>query len=431
MSAVSPAACLGVLIWMLISVYLLVDTFSGMLMADGAAQAPLSQAWKILIIVLILVWMLATAPRLAAFCAALILWILLGPLLRLFASGNAAAFMIDATAGIKAILPLIVLSFCNQQQLGELSTLARWAWRALWISSAVVFANIVLGLVGFGYPTYDYSSSGSPDVGVKGFFYAGNEISATYVILSAFVLMEVWNRRRGWYIPVALLVVGAAFALATKSAIIGSILLALGMPVAYLRGRLLSASWKGAVAAALALALLAWGMARLWLILEVAGLADRIAGILARQGWMGVVFSGRDQFAAATLRALSEHGTLLESLFGFGQHGLLLWSGKQGTEIDPLDLYLWFGVPGVLYGMVLYVACLYLSIRGFGDRSNDAAPAVLLTNLIVILISITSGHVVLAGMVGIAWAAFNATVLVAAREPAAGRFHPALQRRYT
>jgi O-antigen ligase-like membrane protein len=404
------------------STYLLVDAISGVLMAAGAQQALLSQAWKVLILLLIFAWALRSSPGLATILTVMIVWILAGPLLRLFLGGDSTRFLGDLSAAMKAATPLIVLGYCNQLQFREFSTLRTWLRRALWLGSAIMLVNIVLGLSGFGYATYDYESATSGDIGVKGFFYAGNEVSATFVVLAAFVLMEVWNGRRGLYAPVALAVVVAAFTIGTKTAILSSVLLSFGLPLFYYRGNVLKVSLPGALAYFAALGLLAWGAIEVWLILQISGLAPKVEGVLAAQGLIGVIFSGRDQYAAATLSALLQYGTPIDVLAGLGREGLLLWSGREGAEIDPLDLYLWFGVPGVSIGMLIYLVMLYVAVRGFGDRDNRAAPAVLLTNLLLILISISSGHVVLAGMVGIAWAMLNATVFVSrmrrdSREP--------------
>jgi hypothetical protein len=395
--------------------YLFVDTISGAFMAGGAAQAVLSQLWKLSIIGLIFVWALIASPKLTALLALSLVWILIGPLVRLFAGESTDAFINDLTAGVKAVLPLMILCYCSQQQYREAAMLRIWTWRALWVSSGIVFANIVLGLLGFGYATYDYESSYSSDVGVKGFFYSGNELAATYVVLCAFVLKEVWNKRRGWYWMAAILVIVFAVAIATKAAILGALLLAGGIPIFYYRFRIHKMSWKGLLFLFAVSGALVWIAVRIWTILEVAGLADKIAQVLLNQGWMGLIFSGRDQFASATLGSLSQYGSFLDILVGFGRPALVAWSGKQTAEIDPLDLYLWFGVPGIAYGIILYVAFIGLAVRGFRNRNNRSAPAVLLANVILTMASIISGHVVLGGMAGIAWALLNATVIVSAQ----------------
>jgi hypothetical protein len=231
------------------------------------------------------------------------------------------------------------------------------------------------------------------------------------VVLCGFVLMKVWNGRRWLYAPVAFLVIAMGLAMATKTAMLGAVALALGIPVVYRRGRLLRFTLGGTIAMGLALMLLTWAVFEIRTILELSGVGSRIARLFAEGGWFSVLFSGRDYYAGAGVQALTMHGSLFDVLFGVGQQTVDRWAGKGATETDLLDLYLWLGVPGLVYGILLYLVFLYVSVRGFVDRSNTAGPAVLLTNLLLIAASLISGHVVVSAIVGIVWATFNAMAL--------------------
>lgn len=406
--AAAPAY-LSTVVWCLISLYLFVDMLSGALMGGVSETAPLSQAWKALIVLAIMLWFSAVSIRAALFALGLFAFLLSGPWLRFLASGDTRAFRPDLLAGIKAVAPALIFAFCCVQRIFEPNMIARWLPRSLWLGSAAILLNMCFGLFGFGYTSYGSTETGG--IGVTGFFYAGNELAATFVVLSGFVLMKIWNGRRWLYAPAALLIVAMALAVATKTAMFAAVVLAFGIPLVYRRGRLLRLTWGGALAMVLACTVLAFAIIQIRFLLELSGVGSRIARLFAEGGWFSVLFSGRDYYAEAGTLALTTYGSLFDVVFGVGQQTVDRWAGKAATETDLLDLYLWFGVPGLIYAILLYLAFLYVSTRAFMDRSNAAGPAVLLTNLLLIAASVVSGHVVVSAIVGIVWAAFTATAL--------------------
>jgi O-antigen ligase like membrane protein len=407
--------------WILISAYLVVDMISGMLIKGNSAEAPLSEAWKGVLVVLILTWAAVSAPRIAIFLLVTLVLFLIGPLARLFTYGDAGAFAADATAGIKALLPLFVLCYCNELQRAHPSMLRKWARRALYVSSIVVLANVALGALGFGHATYQYGTQDSSvdNVGVKGFFYSGNEVGATLVIVCSYVLIEVWSRYRWLYSVAALLMIVAAFMVATKGAIVATLVLAVGIPVINGGFRPRRPSAKGVFVTAAVFLLFGWGVFRIWDALISSGLADKILVVLSRRGWIGVLLSGRNQFTAASVEAMVRSGTWLQVIVGFGRDALAFAAGKQSVEMDPFDLYFWFGIPGIVYGVLLYAIFLYLPVASLRRSPSDAARTVFLTNVLLIGISIVAGHVILSGMVGIVWAVLNAYMVPETREQTA------------
>ncbi|MDY0067556.1 MAG: hypothetical protein RBS02_14355 [Steroidobacteraceae bacterium] len=405
--------------WCLLCLYLFVDAVSGAMLSQTGGVAPLSQLWKGLILLLIFLWCSMVSMRLSIAVLALMALLLAGPLFRFVTSGLPDGLQRDCTAAIKALIPALVLIFCEAGRVHEPAIYRSWAPRLLWFSAAAMALNLGLGLLGFGYTSYGSPESGG--IGAIGFFYAGNEVGAAYVVLSAFVLITMWNRARSLYLPVAAMLVVAGFVIATKSAILGALTLAFGVPVVSTRGRLWLLGWKGGVLLSAACVALVWAVMEVWSVLKLAGLAERLSSVFAQRGWIGVIFSGREKFVADSIQALWERSTPVEALFGTGQHTLALWSGKLSTETDPIDMYLWFGLPGVAYCAVLYVCYLYIPWRACADRTNHAAPAILLTNMVLVVLSIVGGHVVLSGMVGIVWAALTSLALGGVSVAAAGR----------
>lgn len=401
---------ISVMVWSMAAVYLLIDTISGALLQATGGIAPLSQAWKALILLFLLFWWSIVSMRGTLALLVLSAAILSGPVIRLLVSGNTESTLEDVTGAIKVLLPALTLSFCCAQLRHSEGLFLSWTQRVFWCCVAMMILNVAVGLLGYGYTAYGTAETGG--IGVTGFFYAGNEVGATYVLLCAFVLIETWRRARRFYLLVAMSAVAIAFLIATKSAILGATALAFGVPLASSiggRGRL---GWTAGAVYALSIAGLAWAAFRFWQTIEQTGLASRLLSIFAERGWIGVIFSGRDQFVARSIRSLWEQASITDILVGPGQAGLVRWSGKLSTETDPLDLYFWFGMPGLVYCFVLYAVFLFLPWRAGADRTNPVAPGVLLANALLIVLSIVGGHVVLSGMVGIAWGMLTAYALV-------------------
>jgi hypothetical protein len=401
---------ISVMVWSMAAVYLLVDTISGAMLQATGGVAPLSQAWKALILIFLLFWWSIVSTRGTLALLVLSAVILIGPIIRLVATGSTDSTLEEVTGAIKVMLPALTLSFCCAQLRQNKRMFLTWTRRVLWCCVGLMAMNVGIGLLGYGYTAYGVAQSGG--IGVTGFFYAGNEVGATYVVLCAFVLVETWSRARRLYLFAALAVVAMGFLIATKSAILGGAALAFAVPIVSSLGGHTRLGWTASALLTASVAGVAIAAFRFWQIIEQTGVANRLLGILAERGWIGVIFSGREQFVARSVRSLWEQASVAEIVFGAGQSGLLRWSGNLSTETDPLDLYFWFGMPGVLYCLALYAVFLFLPWRACADRSNLAAPAILLANALLIVLSIVGGHVVLSGMVGIAWGILTAYALV-------------------
>lgn len=404
----NAAAVLDLAIWLMISTYLYVDTISGALM-DAGGGAPLSQAWKGLMLLLIGISSIRRSVTTVAILTGSLLLLLSGPFARMITSPISSEFAWEVATGLKALLPLAVLSWCNDQRSAAPQLLQVWSRRALWANASAVALNIAVGALGFGFSSYNSPAGG---IGMTGFFYAGNEVGAVFAVLSGFVLMETWNRRRRAYWIVAALLVAIAFLITTKSAILAAVLLSPLVPLAYLRGRWSHMPATYFVSLCVIAAALVVAAIRIWEVLEVAGLAARLELVYAQRGWTGVLFSGRDQFLAAASGAVFARFSWSEVFFGLGSGELMRLGIKESVEMDPFDLYLWFGMPGLLYLAAFLCAFLYVPLRGYAQPENSAAPPVLLTTLVLLGICVIAGHVILGTLAGPAWAVLTALVLV-------------------
>ena len=400
-------------IWFFLSLYLYIDSLTGFFLWKYGLEIPLSQLWKGVILILALTWSLFFSRSLFCFLIVLIIFLLSGPIVRLFQDGIGAGFVESCIMALKALMPAIIIGYCNQAQFDHPEFVSRGAPRVLWLCVGALVLNILLGIFGLGFTAYGTGETGG--IGVVGFFPAGNEVSATFAILAGFVLMRGWQAQRRFYLLIALMVVGCGFLIATKAAIGAAILLSFCIPVAYRRGAWMKISPAMLFLLLVALGLLTLAAIELWAVLELVGLSDRILYIYENQGVIGILFSGRDVTINSIFSNLYENLDLTKVFFGLGPTFLNQASQKITAEVDPVDLYLWFGLPGVIYGFLFLLIVTYISMKAYSDGANRHGPGVLVINVTLVGISIFAGHVVFGGMAGIVWAVLNALVILESR----------------
>jgi hypothetical protein len=391
--------------WLLVSFYLYADTVSGVLAGQAGGAAPLSQAWKGMILATILLRSLIYSHQSALIQLGFLAALLMGPVFRLAQGGEAESFVREASTALKVMVPLYVLLWCNDQQRSAPGLLAVWPKRALWLAAIAVIGNVAIGLAGYGFTSYGTRASGG--LGTIGFFQAGNEVGGTFAVLCAFLLMQFWKGRRWLYWPLVALLVGIGLLIATKSAILSAALIGVLLPIAYLRGKWGRMKARSLIAMLLLLVIGGTATVRLWDSPMVAAITARIEITYRERGWLGVVLSSRDVFVRRAFHGLEARGDTPAVLLGIGAEALQQLDIKESVEMDPLDLYLWFGLPGALYAIALGGMFLYAGVGVYRNPGNESGPAILLVNLTLLTLSVLAGHVLFGGMAGIAWATLN------------------------
>ena len=145
--------------------------------------------------------------------------------------GNAGGIL-ELTAEIQFMLKLmmpVVLYYVIQIQIntGHLDHVR--LWRIITFNSAVLLFNLFIGVFGIGFGNYGEMAGGEL-LGSKGFFYAGNEVSATLVAI--FALTYYVNRRYFQSKPLIFVFVVCLFFLASllslsKTSLLGFIIVLL------------------------------------------------------------------------------------------------------------------------------------------------------------------------------------------------------------
>lgn len=136
---------------------------------------------------------------------------------------------------LKLMLP-VLLFFVLQIQLEQGALDERRLHRVLGLNAIVMLVNLSLGLFGIGFGNYGETEDGDL-LGSKGFFYAGNEVSATLVALFALIVFA--GRARHQQHQLQLFVVVGLFFVASlvslsKTSLLGFLLVLLLVVHSYL-----------------------------------------------------------------------------------------------------------------------------------------------------------------------------------------------------
>lgn len=373
--------------------WLLVDMFSGYLQNHGIflpGVQTLSALVRIGVVALLLAIVLRYAPfkrQLTLFLLlTCVVWILVHALgFSLSGQGDVIA---DVQFHLKLMLPVLLFSVLQvQMERGALdSTKLR---RIISLNAIVLVLNLFLGLFGIGFGNYGESETGEL-LGSKGFFYAGNEVSATLVAIFALIIFIHRERLRRQSL-LFLSVVGLFFVVSlmsmSKTSLIGFVLVTLFALYNYL-----SLANKIKFSVMLAVVLLA--SVAYWLpLLEVS--IERWQHFWAlRADFLDFITSGRTERIDDYMAWLTGADTPWQWIFGAGQ----MPSGVELLfENDLLDLTKGSGLLGLLfYGVWSWWASLGLASQ-LRHRRPEGSFTLYIIGMLLVL-SIVAGHVIYSAM---------------------------------
>ena len=378
------------LIWLMVSAWLVIDSITGFFISYGA-DMPLSQLFKLAILVLIVV-------RLQHKVMALLLATLI------YLSGYVLHITLINGEFVKPILtfsrflslPYLYLYFRFSFRYFPKKTICN-AEKAFLVAWGVFACNVVLGLMGYGVSTY--GEDGEIDMGVKGFFFAGNELGGIMAVIAPFMFYWILMRLSGLKFVVAYVaVIATGVLVGTKTSILVAVLSAVVVPLLYL-------SPRKRVRLLLALAVII-GLTVSYVINMIAespiGVIKQWLYLYNKGGLVQLLYSSRDKFWDVNER-LFYGSDFLTQLLGMGRIEKL-------TERDHLDSMLMFGYLGLI---VITSFFIYLLIRAFRHRQNNSLmKIVIFSNLLVLGIGYMAGHVWFSAMASVYIALLNAFIFL-------------------
>ena len=377
------------IIWLIINYTLLFDSINGFFLHNGQ-DLFLSQGIKIILVFLILLKLITAKYRIYA------IPILCYPIFLFIYWSTICPWLLGDSVNtlFKFLSVILIFLYIKREILLRPDYTLLHIDKAIKINMIVLSVNILSGLFNIGYSQY------GGEIGSRGYFYSGNEISGVILLLCPYLLYQIWIKKyirsiKYYLLSLALLMV-ALFS-TTKTAILGVLISFFLIP--YLRSNSSHTHKKN----------------RKWLIpilsisigvsayygITYSGIADRWSFFYEKDGLLGLVLSGRDITAREYMvKFLSSDS--LQKFLGLGRIGTV--------EIDPFDTLFHYGFLGII---VVYSFYLYLLIHACTHIKRKTFPYASLVCFIDILILFASsiaGHIIFSGMSGVFIALINGLI---------------------
>lgn len=387
---------IDLVIWILLVFLLLVDTLNGILdYNDILLPISVSQIYKLGVVFLLLFRLLVT-PRYLKYIA-IIFALLILPSLHSFAVERIGigGFVQDIIKVFKYLT--LAISFYYFRMIFETSKKELFYHYVFWIKVSfwIVAINLCLKFVGLGTPMYETGNIGS-----KGYFIAGNEISALLLILSGFLgyYYLVIKNSVLIYILYGIGSLLLGFLISSKTGMVGVFLIQILILLSSGKLRLNNSKHRGVIKYLIGVFILISG--GIVFFIRNSAIYERYTYFWHKMDLLTFVLSSRNLFFKEMLVIFSQEYSLIDKLIGVGNYHYEQLASKI-IEIDVLDLFFSNGYLGVFVFIILLLL-LYLQIRR--NSKNNNFPYARLSVLMLILLSVLScmsGHIFNSGLSGI------------------------------
>lgn len=393
---------------LLCSCYLLVDACNGFLLNQFGRSFGLSAFYKVMMLMLMLASLSLRTGKAFLFFPSLFVLLLPGAFYSWLQLGGSLAA--DVGLILKLISPLIAFYYLLSLAQLDKDFALKSLHRIFALNYLIVLVNFMLGALGYGYTSYlPQQHLAQVDLGSKGFFNAANELSVVLLVLSAWLLQYYWRHQKLIFLAVAVSSVWCASLMLTKTSLLGTLILVVlipGMPW------LIRLNWSKLVLAMLVLSAAAVLIWKAPLLLTQLGLAEKLQHIYQQQGLLGVLLSSRDKYAIEIWQLVSFYYSDAHRIFGVGLIGVSEHLWKFWAESDPFDLFMFYGMAGLMFFFWLFIGFIAQNLRLCRLFSSDLAATLVLLNSLLLIVACIAGHVISSGMLWPVWGFINAAALI-------------------
>lgn len=367
------------IIYLSLCFYLIVDSIAGILITRGLPN--FGQIYKFLIIFMMLIHIILTKYEkllLISFLFSL-LFVILFNCFFVYFSNFSQSFSV-----IFKIICIFVFYFYFMDYFET-----EKIYKIMEINYFVFVINIFLGILGFGKATY---SAGMEDgIGTTGFFFAGNEVSYTFICLSFWFISNVKRRKMLAYCFTVLL----SIFIGTKACMLVALLLCFIDIIYSVRPRKRKYIFFCLIIFTILLCV------GIYVFLQDNPLYKFISYKLKQQSKgdypvLNALLSGRITQLFKATNLYMENFSFNNFLFGMGYPAHL-----KRIEMDFFEIYLYFGIFLLVFEVFFYIYLLY---KAYACKDKK----LFMFNLICIFLSFLAGHIVYSLMGGVFFAILNA-----------------------
>lgn len=388
---------IDVLIWALLLPVLIIDSINGILYENNIdTPFSISQVYKLGLVGLFLLRLIKT-PKYLWIVFALFAYMILPSCVR-WSKGviDAKVIIQDLIFAFKYLI--IVISFFYFKVV--LSTLQYYAIPKyfIWIklSYIVLALNLSLKLIGLGYPMYVNGNIGS-----RGFFIAGNEISALLIILSCILAYYYWviNKNIRLFVAYGILSFFLGLLISSKTGMLGIVLIYLLIMGSTTTFDLSNKKTIKRLLYTLGAGLLFFG--GIVFFVQNSAIMNRYLFFWHKMDFFTFMLSSRNIFLAEMIPVFETQYTDIEKWIGVGNTSFELLA-NQKIEIDGLDILFTYGYLGALLFCGLLVWYVVNVVKLMKKNTGFTyAKLSLICCFILVVLSCLSGHIFNSGIAGI------------------------------
>jgi hypothetical protein len=325
------------------------------------------------------------------------LLMLIPSVLQIFKSGSISLIFNDSIKITKYLGSFLTFLYFRSIFISK-SYLLRWIYRWFSFSFLILFINIFLKLFGLGFPMYIMNSL---EIGSKGYFYAGNELSGVLLVLCSFLLY--WHRlfnNKISFIIIAILSLLTGIYVTSKTAILGTMIIIIWFFIFDPRGKKISIK-KIFSYLLVFFTIIPLSLYFIIKYLETSALMQRVSYHWNELDVYTFLLSNRNTFLNDFIKIFKEKYNIFEMILGVGQTTFETLNNDHIIELDFFDIYFVYGLIGVIL-FISYITFVLIKSYIFSlNKSYSFAQYSKSIATVLIILSFLSGHIFNSGMAAV------------------------------
>jgi len=379
----------------MLSLLLIIDSVNGFLMKSLHIYFPLSQIYKIVLQFLMLIYFFSLNSKKILSFLILVLLLIIPVFFNFIVSNDEYNYLETILQLDKFIYVILAFFLINEviKRYGETALIR--IKKVININLLVLIANLIMGILGFGHRQY---KGGDIDIGTRGFFYAGNEMSGLILVLFSASLYFLYSKKnKGKYVIVSLLYLTLAVFSSTKVAIVGVLISILIIP--NIKDKSLVDSVKRLSLKWVMVLFVGFGLGAVIVknVIYRTGLIERWSFFYEKfsDNIISFLLSGRNITAKDQFRIFIDEYNLFHWIFGIGSDNYRI------VEMDFIDILINYGIYGIIvfYGFSTIVFFKMIMNSRIQNYRYSRLAVYLFT--VLFFISTFTGHVIFSAMTGI------------------------------
>ena len=383
-----------IVIFILLFGLLPVDMLNGYLLREVGVSSliTISQIYKIIILFFLFIRVNSIEK---VFFLSLFLLLIIPTLYQILTSFNIKLIFVDAVKIIKYLGSVLAFFYFRNIFVNK-GHLLKWVYRWFLFSFMILIFNIFLKLFGFGFPMYTLSTF---EIGTKGFFYAGNEVSVVLIILSSFLMY--WyqiNNKSYLFVVIGLLSIVTGILITSKAAILGPIF-TFSYFFIFKPNRVKIKLLTIFSSLFFLTFLLPSGLFFIINYLRSADIAQRLSYFWNELDFFTFLMSNRNNFLLDFIEIFKKNYNIIEVFIGVGQSSFETLNNNRIIELDFFDIYFAYGFIGIFLFMYYILFLIVTSkIKSLNKMLYPFSHFSSFIILFLIFLSFLSGHIFNSGM---------------------------------